>query len=256
MKKLFLILGCLFVVPILSGCSWQKKATTTTDTTAGVATDTADTTGATDTTASATATTDTSSTQTEPSSGSVTTEITIVSTAAKTYNDNLQKANQNAVATIADNIFCNVTIEYPAQGTYSIATESFFFTSANASLKDWYWVVQFDQIENVRRELFAARRDFKDISCAKPDQALKVSFAEAVEKAVSNGALTALDSQDAARVKIYLTKDSTDIFWQITVFSTTGQTLASVKVNSSNGYVDTQSTASASTAATATAGTY
>lgn len=240
-------------MPLLTGCGWQKKPATTTDTSAGTAVDTA---GTSDVSADATATSDTSSVQVEPSSGSATTGTTAASTAAKAYDDNLQKANQNAVATIADNAFCNVIIEYPAKGTYSVATESFFFTSANASLKDWYWVVQFDQIESAKRELFAARRGFKDLICAKPKQALKISFADAVDKALANGALTALDAQNAARVKMTLFQDATDDFWQITILSDDSQTLSSLKVNAANGYIDTQSTASTSASATATTGTY
>ena len=158
---------------------------------------------------------------------------------ASQYEENLNSATQIANSTLQNTAsFCSAIIEFPGSDTIANAKQTFFFTSSQEYLKDWYWVVEFDELEGKlkggkKRELFAARRGFDEVKCVKPEQARpKVSYAAAYAKAQEVGAISA--ELDAAKVKIILAESA----WLIEIWGRDGTITASVPVDSSQAIVN------------------
>jgi hypothetical protein len=161
------------------------------------------------------------------------------------YDANFKAASQNANSSLQNTAkFCTAIIEFPV-GQISKATESFFFDSTNSALKDWYWVVQYNQLENKRLELFAAKRDFKDLVCTTFEGGIpNLSFSEAYQSVQGSGALAAELTDSAVKTKIILS----DKAWKFEVWGKDGKILANPTYNAANAFVDTNPSTSLATA--------
>ena len=157
------------------------------------------------------------------------------------YDNNYKAASQNANGSLQNTAkFCAVVIEFPV-GQISKATQSFYFDSTNSALKDWFWVVEFNQLENKRLELFAAKRDYKDLVCTTFENGTPtLSFSEAYGSVQSSGALAAELTDSAVKTKIILS----DKAWKFEVWGKDGKILANPTYNATNAFVETNPTAS------------
>jgi len=188
---------------------------------------------------------DTSSTQQE-SLSEISTDQESSSSLGETYLKNLNSATtkvQKALKNTAS--FCSATIEIPSGQTLAQASQSFYYTTTNEGLKDWYWVVTVDNIEKKELHSLVAKSAFKDdFECASlaVDQA-KLSFSGAYNRAEEVGAL--LTSIDIIKTKITYSGRS----WKITQFD--GQGKRSVLyIDAENGYVSQDKSVSQETSST------
>lgn len=164
-----------------------------------------------------------------------------------TYTQNLTDATtkvQKALKNTAT--FCTVLIEMPSSYTLAQAPQSFFFTTTNEGLKDWYWVVTIDPIEKKEIHTLIAKSSYKDeLECTrlKIDE-VKISFDEAYQRAGETGALSS--AGDVSKTKITL-RDHT---WKISQFDNEGK-FSSKEVDATNAYVSSSAQATATAESTA-----
>jgi hypothetical protein len=129
------------------------------------------------------------------------------------FTENYQEALADANGTLKNQAkFCNIIAEFAPSEKPSSAKLNFFF-SADAQ-KDWYWLGQKDQLENQKKRMFAAKRDYKEITCSSltVDQ-LAVTYAKAYEAVIKSGKIS-LSSSDVAKIKIYLD----DKLWRVDIW--------------------------------------
>jgi len=228
-KRILFSAFAVFLLFSMTGCTVKKKATTTTadsssSPTAGVSPG-ASTSVTGEASPSATATT-----------GETADGVSSAEKVNQVYLENLKVATDNANASLKNTAkYCSVVVEFAVKDYIENATQTYLFASDNAGVKDWYWAVQFDLLEKSKKEFFSAKRNYKDLVCTKYTQEQpKIGYGEAIEKAIETNALSALDSVDAAKVKINLGEEA----WNIDIWSVDGQVMASRKVNATNGYID------------------
>ncbi|OQA52703.1 MAG: hypothetical protein BWY43_00371 [candidate division WS2 bacterium ADurb.Bin280] len=174
-----------------------------------------------------------SPTSSQESQSEASTQNEDTSSLGETYLKNLNTATakvQKALKNTAS--FCSATVEVASGQTLSQASQSFFYTTTNEGLKDWYWVVTVDSIEKKELHSLIAKSAFKDdFECASlaPDQA-KLSFSGAYNRAEEVGAL--LTSIDIVKTKIIYSGRS----WKIVQFDEQGKK-SILYIDAENGYV-------------------
>lgn len=233
MRKKIIILSAVLVIPFfLFGCERKDNSTSTTSSESSLATDTSTT----------SSTADEGTTTGEASETASESETSSAALAAD-YIENLNSATtkvQKALSNTAT--FCTVLIEIPSGYSLSQASQQFFFTTTNEGLKDWYWVVTVDPIENKERHSLVAKSGYKDeLECTNLTTAnIEVSYNEAYDRANETGALSS--ATDAVKTKITLKSKA----WKISQYNSEGS-YSSKEVDATNAYV---STSGATTTAT------
>lgn len=222
----------------LFGCE-RKTTTTSTDTASSGTTGT-------DTEATSTATTSNDSGSSTGGSTSQTGTSGDTESLKAKYLQNLADATtkvQRALGNTAT--FCTALIEMPNGYTLAQSPQSFFFTTTNTGLKDWYWVVTIDPVENKERHTLAAKSGYKDeLECTTlKSNEIAISFDEAYDRAGETGALST--SGDVFKTKITLKNRA----WKIIQYDNDGK-YSSKEVDATNAYVSTDSTKASATVTT------
>jgi len=208
----------------LSGCTPKPQTTTPTG-------QTGTTPGATGATGSATAQLGTGTTQTAADQSQL----------EETFKKNYETAKQIANSPLKNQAqFCSALIEFGSENIAQ-ANQYFFFTSPEEKLKDWYWIVYFDQIRGERKRFFAVRKDYEgEIACITTKQLPTTTYFSAYTTFLAAGT-TGQNASLAVRTTIGLQESS----WKIDLVDSGGQIIASQQVDA---------TSSAPTASPATPG--
>jgi len=161
-----------------------------------------------------------------------------------TFKKNYQDALASANGSLKNQAkFCTVLIEFREPSQVHKADQSFFFYSDDEKLKDWYWIVQFDQLNKKMRRLFAARKDYSDEVQCSASSTEPVSYTQSLTTFYASSTMQSLDlSQLAKFVFSYV-----DGSWKVSVLNKEGMTIYSEQISGS-----TTATTSATPTATTT----
>lgn len=202
MKRKFFVFLLATLAISLTGCSFQKKSDITTSNANSnqISQEAAGASAVPEATGSGTSTT---GALVQDSAGSVLDLNFDSDTIDDTFNQSYQEAYSDANSTLKGQAkFCNVMVEMSPTQNPATAKLNFFFTTD--SQKDWYWLNQKDLLENIKKRMFAAKRDFSEISCVSTTvNSISVNYADALKEAVDSGGAS-LNSTDIAKIKIYL----------------------------------------------------
>ena len=218
MKKIFVITSAVVLALILTGCT---KKTTTTSTTAP----------------------DSTGTSAEPSSAGVATTSTADASAAAAISAQ-QKAVETALAAnfeLARQLsasplsnqgqFCAMTADFASTDMLLKANQAFFFTSAADKMKDWYFVVYFDQLKGKRYRSFAAKKDYADVQCNSSHALPATSFFAAYLAYFSANQGSLINSSASAQTVLTLQAQ----MWKVNVYDSSGQVIATEQIDASGG---------------------
>lgn len=148
MKK-YAVVFVLLIPIFLTGCSVQRKSNSTSPTPTPTAS---------------------SQTETNPDNQSAIPDSSNQQEAdaiETQYQKNFEAASADASSILQNKAkFCSVVIKLNSTGMSQYSDQYFFFAS-DELLTDYYWLVEFDGLNNFKKKrYFAARRDFKDeITC-------------------------------------------------------------------------------------------
>ena len=218
----------MLILPLtLSGCSIQKKPSTT---------------------ATATATSSsTSSTDTNPTNQATTSQTPAADTSAITTQ---YQTNYSTAAADANQILQNTAkfcaVEVKSSGTNVLAaTNQFFFFYSDTLLTDYYWLVEFDGANsNAKKRYFAAKRDFKDeIACVSTQPTAPPSFVDAFTNYLTQYQIPTTTASIQMSLK--------DTMWDLVARDSSGAITSSGQATSAAS--KTQSTTSPTTSETAAA---
>lgn len=162
------------------------------------------------------------------------------------FKENYQDALVSANGSLKNQAkFCTVRIEFREPTQIHKADQTFFFYSDDEKLKDWYWVVQFDQLAKKMRRLFAARRDYADdVQCSDASVGEPPSYSQSLTTFYASNSMQALDlSQLAKFIFTYV-----DGSWKVSVLNKEGMVIYSEQISTST---KAAATATATVSATA-----
>jgi len=148
----------------------------------------------------------------------------------ETFKKNYETAKQIAASPLKNQAqFCSALIEFGSENIAQ-ADQYFFFTSPEEKLKDWYWVVYFDQVRNLRKRLFVVRKDYEgEVACITTKQLPQTTYFSAYTTFLAAGT-AGQNASLAIRTTIALKERS----WKIQMIDSSGQVLSSQEVDASS----------------------
>jgi hypothetical protein len=124
--------------------------------------------------------------------------------------------------------FCTVKIEFTSNDLIAKADQYFFFTSPADKMKDWYWIVEFDQLKGKRRRYLAPKKDYEnEITCRANHDLPALGFATAYNTYLSANQGSYVGSSTAVNNVITLDISS----WRIELYDAGGQMISSQQID-------------------------